>query len=59
MNYATDRQALVKRLIDIAGGFCGLYTDWNHLHICRTRNLHQLLARSFLTDKNRTKRQAI
>ena len=57
MNYATDRSGTGKTSDRYCRWTCGLYTDRNHLHICRTCNLHQFpWPDLFLTDKDRTKR---
>ena len=60
MNYATDRQALAKRVLDILGGRGGLLPDRNHFYFHSTGYLHQFSGSDFLlTDKDWKKRKAI
>ena len=60
MNYATDRQALAKRVLDILGGACGLLPDRSYFYFYSTGYLHQFPGSDFLlTDKDWKKRKAI
>ena len=60
MNYATDRQVLAKRVLDILGGACGLLPDRSYFYFYSTGYLHQFSGSDFLlTDTDWKKRKAI
>ena len=51
MNYATDRQAMVKRLLDIAGGLVGCLLTGIIFIFCGTCDLHQFPGTDFSSPR--------